>query len=72
MRGKGIRDVKGRGKGDLICQVFVETPVNLTAKQKELLREFDGTMQGRSNRHTPETEGWLGKVRSFFSELDIF
>ncbi len=72
MRGKGIRGIEGRTKGDLICQVFVETPVNLTAKQKDLLREFDSTMEGRSNRHTPETEGWLGKVRSFFSELDIF
>ncbi len=72
MRGKGIRSVDGRAKGDLICQVFVETPVNLTARQENLLRELDSTMEGQSNRHTPETEGWLSKVRSFFADLDIF
>jgi molecular chaperone DnaJ len=40
LRGKGIQDVRGSGRGDQLVQVKVVTPQKLTAKQKELLRQF--------------------------------
>src|SRR5690606_8577547 len=46
LRGKGVTPVRGGQPGDLLCRVVVETPVDLTAKQKELLRVFQATMHG--------------------------
>ena len=54
MRGKGVRQVNGRGTGDLIFRTVVETPKNLTNEQKELLRKleesFDDKKKGFFNR----------------------
>src|SRR5262245_26073218 len=41
LRGKGIKGIRSAGHGDLLCHVVVETPVKLTARQKELLEEFE-------------------------------
>jgi len=51
LRGKGIKGVRSSGHGDLFCHVVIETPVNLTERQKELLREFDAVTQKHSERH---------------------
>lgn len=66
LRGKGIKGVRSTSQGDLFCHVVVETPVNLTARQKELLREFDTVTQENSERHNPRAKSWMDRVREFF------
>ena len=66
LRGKGIKGVRSHAPGDLFCHVVVETPVNLTARQRELLQEFEGISQKDSARHNPRAKGWFDKVKEFF------
>ena len=68
LRGKGVTQVRGGGVGDLLCKVVVETPVKLTDKQKELLREFKESL-GDSDRHSPKEKSWFDGVRDFFDGL---
>ena len=69
LRGKGVRSVRSAQVGDLICRVVVETPVKLSAKQRELLREFDETLKGASQKHSPRAHGWWDGVKKFFEDL---
>ncbi len=69
LRGKGVRSVRGTGIGDLFCKVQVETPVKLDEDQKEMLRQFDASLQSRSSRHSPRARSWLDGVRKFFDRL---
>jgi len=69
MRGKGVKPVRGGPTGDLLCRVKVETPVNLTRKQKDLLREFTGEMEEGGSRHSPQTSSWMDGVKKFFDGL---
>jgi molecular chaperone DnaJ len=66
LRGKGIRNVRTHASGDLLCHVVVETPVKLTDRQKELLREFEEISSGNAVRHNPKAQSWMDKVRDFF------
>lgn len=66
LRNKGIRPVRGSVTGDLYCHVAVETPVKLTAKQKDLLREFEAINQENPTAHTPRAKGFFDRVREFF------
>ncbi|MBT9612545.1 MAG: molecular chaperone DnaJ [Burkholderiales bacterium] len=66
LRGKGIKGVRSQTHGDLYCHVVVETPVNLSARQKELLRELENLSQGEDNN--PRAKGWLDKVKEFFGQ----
>ena len=66
LRGKGIKGVRSESPGDLFCHVVVETPVNLTDRQKELLREFETISQGDAALHNPRSKGWFDKVKEFF------
>ena len=68
LRGKGIKGVRSSHHGDLFCHVVIETPVSLTEKQKELLREFEGTMHKHADRHNPRAKSWMEKVKEFFTE----
>ncbi|MDO8346717.1 MAG: molecular chaperone DnaJ [Rugosibacter sp.] len=68
LRGKGIKGVRSSSRGDLLCHVVVETPVDLTERQKELLREFAEISSGNTGRHHPKAQGWMDRVRDFFSE----
>lgn len=68
LRGKGIHGVRSQQRGDLYCHVVVETPVNLTERQRELLREFEAVTQSDSARHNPRSKSWLDKVKEFFAE----
>ena len=52
--------------GDLFCHVVVETPVNLTHRQKELLREFEVISQEDAAKHNPRSKTWFDKVKEFF------
>lgn len=66
IRGKGMPSLRGQGpQGDLIVEVTVETPVHLTKKQQELLREFEkaGTAQ-----NSPKTTSFFAKVKEFFGD----
>jgi molecular chaperone DnaJ len=66
LRAKGIKGVRSHVHGDLLCHVVVETPVNLTARQRELLLELEAINQEESGRHNPKAKSWLEKVRAFF------
>ncbi|HSQ81292.1 MAG TPA: molecular chaperone DnaJ [Casimicrobiaceae bacterium] len=66
LRNKGIRPVRGSVTGDLYCHVSLETPVKLTSKQKELLREFESSVQQNPDAHSPRAKNWFDKVREFF------
>ncbi len=68
LRGKGIKPVRGGGIGDLYCRLRVETPVNLNARQRELLLEFDEALQEKGERHSPDASGWRSKLKDFFSD----
>ncbi|MEW6446357.1 MAG: molecular chaperone DnaJ [Pseudomonadota bacterium] len=67
LRGKGVAPVRGGAAGDLICKVNVETPVNLTEDQKELLRRFDASLGGE--HHRPQENSWLDRVKKFFDDM---
>ena len=66
LRGKGIKPLRSSEKGDLLCHVVVETPVNLTERQKELLRELEEINQLDAGKHSPREKSWMNKVKDFF------
>ncbi len=66
LRGKGIKGVRSQHHGDLMCHVIVETPVNLTERQKELLRELEEINSTDGERHNPRAKSWMDKVKDFF------
>lgn len=63
LRGKGVTSVRGGGPGDLLCRVVVETPINLSARQKELLKELQGDLAGKNS---PRQTSWFEGVKKFF------
>lgn len=65
LRGKGMPSLRGGMPGDMFIELAVETPVNLTARQKELLREFDKL----SEHNNPETSGFFDKVKGFWDGM---
>ena len=67
LRGKGMPALRGAGHGDMYIEVAVETPVNLTRRQKELLKQFDE--QGGSRPTSPEAEGFFAKVKELWEDL---
>ena len=67
LKGKGMTVVRSNHRGDMYVQVEVEVPKNLSKRQKELLREFDGESEGK---HTsPESHGFLSKIKEFWEDL---
>ncbi|MFC5459489.1 molecular chaperone DnaJ [Massilia niabensis] len=66
LKGKGIKGVRSGYAGDLFCHVIVETPVKLTEKQKDLLREFERSTNEGGAKHSPQSKGWMDKVKDFF------
>ncbi|MGE5615982.1 MAG: molecular chaperone DnaJ, partial [Bacillota bacterium] len=67
LRGKGIKGVRSTYPGDLLCSVAVETPVRLTDRQKELLRELEEINKRDGDRHNPRAKSFMDKVREFFA-----
>ena len=65
--GKGIKGVRSSHPGDLLCEVTVETPVKLTERQKELLRELEEINLRDRDRHNPRSKSFMDKVRDFFA-----
>lgn len=69
LRGKGVTTVRDARQGDLFAQVSVETPVNLTPEQKELLQKFEDSVRAGGERHSPRAGGWLDTVKRFFDRI---
>ncbi|WP_035059722.1 molecular chaperone DnaJ [Andreprevotia chitinilytica] len=67
LRGKGIKGVRSAITGDLMCHVVVETPVSLTSRQKELLKEFEEISAGEPGKHNPRAKSFMDKVKDFFA-----
>jgi len=67
LRGKGMSVLRSPARGDMYIEVVVETPVNLTKRQQELLREFEGA--GTAKDHSPQSEGFFAKVRELWADL---
>ncbi len=63
IKGEGLKNVHGHGKGDLLVKVHVETPVNLSAKQKSLLEDFQAM---ESEENSPQRKSFLDKLKIFF------
>ncbi|MDL2358262.1 MAG: molecular chaperone DnaJ [Pseudomonadota bacterium] len=66
LKAKGIKGVRSGYAGDLFCHVAVETPVKLTDKQKDLLKEFERLTVEGGAKHSPQSKGWMDKVKDFF------
>jgi molecular chaperone DnaJ len=69
LRSKGVRSVRNSTKGDLLCRVVVETPVKLSSKQKDLLKQFDESMKSDGNKHSPQASTWVDGVKKFFDSM---
>jgi molecular chaperone DnaJ len=69
LRGKGVKSVRSGAVGDLMCKVEIETPVNLSSKQKELLEEFEKSCSGQGAKHRPKEKGFFDGVKQFFDDL---
>jgi molecular chaperone DnaJ len=67
LRGKGMTVLRSSLRGDMFVEAVVETPVNLTKRQQELLREFE--KEGDSISTHPESEGFFARVKEFFEDL---
>lgn len=65
LRGQGVPQVRGRGRGDLRVSVNVETPTDLTEEQEDLLRRF---AESRGDDIAPAERGWFKRIRSAFTE----
>jgi molecular chaperone DnaJ len=66
VRGHGVRNVRSGHQGDLYCRVSVETPVNLTAEQKELLQRLDESLREGGERHNPRASSWVERLKGYF------
>ncbi|WP_274585133.1 molecular chaperone DnaJ [Neisseria leonii] len=66
VKGKGIKSLRSSAVGDLYCHVVVETPVNLTDRQKELLEEFERISTGLDRSQTPRAKSFFDKLRDVF------
>lgn len=70
MRNKGVKSVRSHSTGDLLCKVTIETPVKLSSKQRELLKEFENSLCSSSTKkHKPKSEGFLNSLKTFFDDL---
>jgi molecular chaperone DnaJ len=69
LRGKGVSTVRDARQGDLFAKVAVETPVNLSSEQKDLLKQFEELIQSGGEKHSPRAGGWLDTVKRFFDRI---
>ncbi|WP_299923007.1 molecular chaperone DnaJ [uncultured Pelagimonas sp.] len=65
LRGKGMPALRGGGTGDMFIELAVETPVNLTSRQKEILREFEGLAEDNN----PESSSFFSSVKGFWDSM---
>src|SRR5271169_2162318 len=66
LRNKGIKAVRSSVHGDLFCHVAIETPVSLTSRQRDILRELEAINAENPGAHNPRAKNWFDRVREFF------
>lgn len=66
LRGKGVKPVRAYDVGDMLCRVVVETPVHLNSKQKELLRDFQASLDG-NDKQSPNKKTFFDGLKDLFS-----
>jgi molecular chaperone DnaJ len=70
LRGKGVKPLRSKQQGDLLCRVVIETPVSLNQAQKELLQSFQASLSVEDNRsHSPKKDSWFDGVKRFFDGI---
>lgn len=69
LRSKGVKSVRGQAQGDLLCKVVVETPVNLSREQKELLTQLQESLENAKTNHSPRSSSWFDGVKKFFEDM---
>lgn len=66
LREKGMKSLRGHRRGDLLCKVVVETPVNLNSEQKDLLKKFAESLgEDYQNKHSPKSKSWFDNVKDY-------
>jgi molecular chaperone DnaJ len=71
LRGKGVMPVRGGSTGDLLCRVVVETPSNLTKRQRALFKDLQVSFEEEGNLHSPRKHSWFEGVKNFFEDMKI-
>ena len=71
LRGKGVKPVRGGAVGDLLCRVTVETPVELSKHQKELLEAFQASLTEGGKKQSPKQTSWFEGVKNFFDDMKL-
>jgi molecular chaperone DnaJ len=69
LRSKGMKSVRNHSQGDLLCKVVVETPVNLSREQKDLLTKFQESLENAKSNHSPRSSSWFAGVKKFFEDM---
>lgn len=70
LKGKGMPVLRSSATGDMYIEIAVEIPVNLSTKQKSLLKELDKTLGGKAaSKHSPESSGFVKKVKEVWDDL---
>lgn len=71
LKGKGMPVLQSENVGDMFIEIFVETPVNLDKKQKDLMGELDTTLSNAKSghKHSPESSGFFSKMKEFWDDL---
>ncbi len=67
LRGRGMRQMRSQACGDMYVETVIETPVNLSKRQRELLEEFDRAEGGKST--SPESEGFFARIKELWGDL---
>ena len=71
LRGKGVKPVRGGTVGDLLCKVTVETPVELTKHQRELLQQLQESLSEGGKNQSPKQNSWFEGVKNFFDDMKL-
>ena len=66
VKGRGMPSLRSKQRGDLVVELFVETPTQLTGRQKELMRELAGLC---GEQQHPKAAGFMGKAKRFWEEV---
>jgi molecular chaperone DnaJ len=70
LKGKGMPQLQSSNVGDMYIEIFVETPVNLNNKQKEVFKELDKDLSGKDGKkYSPESSGFLNRMKDLWADL---
>ena len=69
LQGKGVTTARDNRVGDLYAAISVETPVNLSSKQKDILKDFYTSIENGGKKHSPRHDSWISSVKNFFDRI---